>query len=473
MKNKTKIYIIIVCVAIISATGCSKKFLDQFPSDSVAQHQELSTITGLQDVLSGAYASLRATNFYGRSFPVVGDLQADNSYVEITNSGLYIPQYTYNVVNNDPIAAGIWSFGYSSISAVNQIIDADVTSPGVLQIKAEAYALRALVYFKLVNYYARPYTDNPNALGVPLVIHFSPSLFPARNKVSEVYAQIVSDLKTAVAGAAPYSTSIRLSKYAIEALLAKVYLYMGDNTNAKTAAVDVINNSGFTLVSASAYAGFWSNTAPRKDAVETMFEVDVSATENNGFNDLGAIYKNGFQDIYASSQLYNLYSATDVRRALLIPGTTKSGAAAYLVNKYPDALNTDKDNVRVMRLSEVYLIAAEASLPNSEADARTYLNALVAKRDPGFAGYTSTGAALLTDIVTERRKELAFEGDRLFDMNRLKQDISRSANPGAIQAGTGNVNLVIPYSSYLRIAPIPLSETTANANIASQQNPGY
>ncbi len=75
--------------------------------------------------------------------------------------------------------------------------------------------------------------------------------------------------------------------------------------------------------------------------------------------------------------------------------------------------------------------------------------------------------------ILERRKELAFEGDRFFDMNRLKRDITRSPNAGAIQAGSANANLVIPYSSIRRVLPIPQSEIQANPNIASQQNPGY
>ena len=194
---------------------------------------------------------------------------------------------------------------------------------------------------------------------------------------------------------------------------------------------------------------------------------------NNGFDDLGGIYENGYKDIYASSQLYALFSPTDVRNYLFVPGTTKNGAAAIVVNKYQNAGNDNRDNIKVMRLSEVYLVAAEASLPASEADAKTYLNDLVTQRDTAFAGYTSSGAALLNDIVQERRKELALEGDRLFDLNRLKQTITRVQNPGSIQAGPGNVNLVITYTDYRRIAPIPQSETQANTNIAGQQNPGY
>ena len=79
----------------------------------------------------------------------------------------------------------------------------------------------------------------------------------------------------------------------------------------------------------------------------------------------------------------------------------------------------------------------------------------------------------MSDIVIERRKELAFEGDRLFDLNRLKLPIARVVNAGAILAGQLNVNLNVPYADYRRIYPIPLNEIQANANIAGQQNTGY
>jgi hypothetical protein len=299
-------------------------------------------------------------------------------------------------------------------------------------------------------------------------LHYNPYDLPARSSVGEVYNQIVSDYQAAFANAPDYTSSVYLSKYAIEGLLAKAYLYMGDYQNAKNAAVDVINNAPFTLVTPANYDAYWSDPAPRTDAVETLFEVDADVINNNGFDDLGGIYINGYQDIYASRQVYDLYSNTDVRKTVLIEGTTKLGTDAVLVNKYPNAQNTDRDNLKVMRLSEVYLIAAEASARlGNDTDARLYLNTLMAQRDPSLV-YNSSGDQLISDIITERRKELAFEGDRLFDLNRLMLPIERVANPGSLPA-----ELSIPYSSDLRIYPIPQDEIQANPNLETEQNPGY
>ncbi len=453
--------------------GCKKSYLDKAPSDSILSDQALSTVAGLKDALNGAYSDMRSATLFGRDFPVIGDLQADNTFVETKNSGRYLAQYNYSVVVNDGVVSEMWTSAYQTILRVNRILESTLTGATVDQVKAEAAAIRAIMYFKLVNIYAKPYTDDPNALGVPLILKYDPFLYPARNTVKEVYTQIVADLTGAVPKAAAYTTSVRLSKYAIEGFLSKVYLYMGDNASAKTAALDVINNGGFQLLTPANYVSYWASPASRTDQLETLAEVDADVINNNGFDDLGGIYINGYQDIYASKQLVALYSATDIRAAVLMAGTTKNNAPAVLVNKFQNAENTsDRDNLKIMRLSEVYLVAAEASLPGNEADALKYLNALVSKRDPSLV-YASSGTTLLNDIVTERRKELAFEGDRFYDLNRLKLPVARVSNAGAITAGTGNVNLTVPYTDYRRLAPIPQSEFTVNKNIASQQNPGY
>ncbi|MGN6399912.1 MAG: RagB/SusD family nutrient uptake outer membrane protein [Flavisolibacter sp.] len=468
MKRINSIYYITLLTAALVMGGCKKSFLEKTPNDSLTPEQALKDEGSLTSAVNGAYSDLRSVSLYGRDFTIIGDLMADNTYVEKKNSGRYLIQYNYTMAANDGVATEMWTTAYTGILRANRVIDANVTGGNVAAIKAEAYAIRALLYFKLVNIYAKPYTDDPNALGVPLVLHYDPYNLPARNTVSEVYQQIISDLKAAFADGPAYTNSSRFSKYAIEALLAKVYLYMGDKTNAKASAVDVINNGGFTLVTPANYVNYWSNPSYRSDKVETLFEVDADVINNNGFDDFAGMYFEGYTDIYASSQLYDLYSATDVRKSVILSDTTaKTGSAAYMVTKFPNATNDDRDNIKVLRLSDVYLIAAEASLPN-ETDALMYLNALMAKRDPSFAGYTSSGAALLNDIITERRKELAFEGDRLYDLNRLKLPIERADNTAAIPAP-----LSIPYPFDKRIAPIPQAELQSNPNIAGQQNPGY
>jgi len=465
-KLLNKISILFIFSSLILAS-CSKSFIERDPFGSVPTGEAITDEASMQTALNGAYAALRNLGVYGRDWPVVGDLQADNTFLEVNNSGRYIAQYKYIFTRTDEVYGEMWNAAYTVILRANKIIDADITGDNINALKAQAYAIRALMYFKLVNTYARPYTDDPGKPGVPLVLHYDPYVQPPRNTVAEVYAQIISDYKIAFENADGYTNSVTLSKYAIEGLLAKAYLYMGDNTNAKKAAADVINHSEFSLVDAGNYYDFWKDPDIHTDAVEVMFEVDVDIIDNLGTDDLGAFYLGGYTDLYASNDLVNLYSPTDVRTSVLIPYYTKAGAPAVLVAKYQNSDNTkDRDNIKVLRLAEVYLIAAEASLPNNEEDARGYLNAVAETRDPDFSGYTSSGTELLNDIVTERRKELAFEGDRYYDLNRLKREINRGDNEGSISGPP-----TIPYNDYHRIAPIPETELQANPNI--EQNPDY
>lgn len=463
-------YLLILIAAGSMLGSCSKSFVTKSPYNAVSPSEALSTPSVLQSDLLAAYAELRGTDQFGRDWPVIGDLMADNTFLEARNSGRYIVQYGYIVPITDGPTDGIWSQSYNGILDCNEIINSGVTGANA-QI-SQALAIRALLYFKLVTYFATNYTTDTSAMGVPLVLTFNATALPGRASVGTIYNQIVSDLKTALTLDPPsYSNSVTLSKYAIEGLLARVYMYMGDYADALSMAQDVINNGPFTLVTAQNFTSFWADPGIHTDAIEVMFEIDFDAINNNGYDDLGGIYINGYQDLYCSSQLAYLYSNTDVRKQLLIFGQTKGGDTAWLVNKYPNATATDPDNPKVIRLSEVYLIAAECeNRLGDDVDAQTYVNDVAQTRDPAFAGYTDITAALLADIVQERRKELAFEGDRLFDLNRLGLPVNRAVNAGSTPLGNG---LSIAYPDNLRIAPIPQAEILRNPTIASQQNPGY
>jgi hypothetical protein len=336
------------------------------------------------------------------------------------------------------------------------------------QYKGEAYAIRALNYFTLVRYFARPYTDNPAGLGVPITLSYNPDAKPPRSTVAEVYTQILDDLNKAYTLMTKFTNSSQFSKYAAKALQAKVYLTMGDKTNAKTAALDVINNSGFTSLTTANHAAYWASGIVRTDKLETLFEVSSDAVANLAFDALSYIYSQAgnYGDLVVSDELYAKFDAADVRRALypVVPRPANPpGASIPTVNKYP-VISGDLSDTKVLRLSEMYLIAAEASLPGNEADALTYINYITSRRSaPAIA---STGATLLEDILTERRRELAFEGDRYMDLMRLKRDVVRSTN---YPASARN----IPYSNFRRVLPIPQTELDANPAIRTQQNPGY
>ena len=261
-----------------------------------------------------------------------------------------------------------------------------------------------------------------------------------------------------------------VTKYAAKAMQARLALFKGDWNGAKAAALDVVNNGGFTLASSANYVNYWKSPSPQAAKVETILEITSDAVANGGFDALAYFYDaTGYGDAIATDELYNLYSATDVRRNLMVAGT-KGGQAVKFVTKYPNSNNAaEKDDTKIIRYAEVLLILAEAyARTNDNANALIYVNMVAKQRDPSFAGYTSTGTDLIDDILEERRKELAFEGHRYFDLTRTNQNVVRVNLNGNYPS---TAPLTLPTSSSKRIWAIPQSERDANPNIS--QNPGY
>jgi starch-binding outer membrane protein, SusD/RagB family len=463
-----KYKLMVLAVAAAAFTSCKKSFLELTPPTVLTPEQALAAESDLLVALRGIYASYRAVDFYGRTVPVLGDLMADNSYLSVQNTNRYTLFYNYTFNVTDGNIEGLWNSAYNTILRANNVINSTVpANANVNQYRGEAYALRALAYFTLVRAFAKPYTDAPASLGVPIITTYNTELKPTRNTVSEVYTLIQADLTQAYSlmSAATFTNSSQFSKFAARGLQAKVYLTMGDKANAKTAALDVITNGGFVSVTAANYVAYWQNPAISSTKGETLYEVSSDAVNNLAFDALSYLYSQGgnYGDLLCSDALYALFSATDVRRGLYPTGNRPAGVPVVFVEKYP-SINGDRSDTKVLRLSEMYLIAAEASLPANEADALTYINYITSRRNA--TAIASTGAALLEDVLTERRKELAFEGDRYYDLQRLKRDVQRNNNyPASAQT--------IAFTNFRRIFPIPQRELNANPNIRTQQNSGY
>ena len=465
MKRITIKNMIVTTVLFLSLASCEKSFLELKPPTSLTPEFALATEADLQVALRGAYSGLKSTALYGRSLMVLGDMMADNTYQSSLNTNRYTNFNLYNYLVTDGDVAGLWNASYTVILRANNIINSPIAdNANVQQIKGEAYAIRALAYYNLVRYFASPYTLDPSKLGVPIVTTYQADLKPERAKIADVYTLINKDLTQAYTLMTKFTNSSQFSKYSAKALQAKVYLAMGDKTNAKTAALDVITNSGFTAISSAAHTGYWAGVAPRTDKVETLLEISFDAVANNAFDALSYIYlqSGNYGDMLCSSELYDLFETADIRKSLYATGI-RGGLASVFVNKY-SSFTGDHSDTKVIRMSEMYLIAAEASYPSNTADALKYVNEVTSRR--GATAIASSGSALLEDIITERRKELAFEGERYLDMQRLQRNIARSKNYPASA-------LSIDFTNYRRIMPIPQGELDANPSIKSQQNPGW
>ena len=471
---KIKISLITVSLSFLILTGvsCKKDFLDKDPYGGLPTNEAITNVDDMETALHGAYAVLRSPNLYGRTVPLFADLFADNVYISSENSNRYLDFFQVVMTVNNGNAQGIWQTAYNLILNANNIINSSLNgSAEIDQIRGEALALRALMYFELVKHFSKPYTVDPNGRGVPLVLVYDPFIKPQRNTTSEVYTQIENDLKQAIQLMTIPRSSGYFSRPAAQALLARMHQFKGEWAKALTAAENVINNSGYALLEINEVLGYWNANTPRQDQLETLFEVVFDLVGNAGNDALPYFYDQvGYGDALAAQSLYNLYSTSDVRRLLILPSSPIRGDVR-VVNKYPNSTQPDKDEFKVIRMSEVYLIAAEAAYQlSNEPLARGYVNDVATRRVVGFTGYTSTGTALLSDILLERRKELAFEGHRYWDIARYNQNVTRVNLAGNYPAG---IPLTISTTNFRRILPIPQAELDANPNIRSQQNPGY
>jgi len=465
-------YLFLIAGITLFSSSCKKDFLNRRPYDSVSSDVAITNVQDMQAALSGAYANLRSSSLYGRDAILFGDLVADNLYISSNNSGRALDMYQINYTVTNATAQGIWQNAYSTILDANNVINSNLTgSAQVDQIRGEALALRAFIYSELLKFFAKPYAVDPNGLGVPLVLEYNPTFKPSRNTTTEVYTQIEADLTNAIGLMTETKSSGFFSKYAAKALLARIYQFKGAWDKALSTAKDVIDNSGYTLLEKDEVLSFWDNNTDRTDKKEVLFEVVHDVSGNAGKESMPYLFdQNGYGDALVAESFYDIFSNTDIRKDLITVGSDQRGPDVKVVAKFPNAGSADPDDMKILRLSEVYFIAAEASYNlNIESDALDYVNAIATRRDDSFTGYSSTGTDLLDDILLERRKELAFEGHRYWDLVRYSKDVVRIN----LDNNYINVPLTLAAGDFHRIFPIPQKELDANVNLREEQNNGY
>ena len=373
---------------------------------------------------------------------------------------------------------------------VNALADVDEADKD--NIVGQALVIRALIYFELVNYFGQTYSyaGSYTHWGVPLITEpVGVDDDPGRAMVDEVYAQILLDLEgdgtTAGAvdllssGTSPFYIDVNGAK----ALLSRVYLYMVDPddptsepsaTNLQKAsdyAQEVINSGLYALIPNADYKDSWFLSSYDQHS-EQIFYLKFSETDSWSVDMLGSMYmETGYGDILATEDLLDLYDAGDVRLGWF----RESGGLTY-IEKFPgrrtdytipeSQVNIAINNHPIFRLAEMYLNAAEAeALLGNYATAASLLSAITSRA--GAAPVLETGAGLVDRIKVERRKELCFEGHRLWDLQRWHENVERTdlTSPAVIAE--------VEYGSYLYAYPIPDREVQANPVIAEQQNPGY
>jgi len=432
MKN-----IFIALLALLLVTACDND-LDQFPSN-IASADSLTDFAG---VLNAAY-------FYQHSgatpMAVMGDFRADNGLFQEE------PYPSFDRYNGDLVDMEDQFFGpfytgmYKSILSANNVIENSTNGTEI----GEAKFLRALAYFKLV----RVFGD------VPLNTSASPSATDssilARQPASSIYSLIVQDLNDAIAALGSEINNGRASKLAAQGMLGKVYMQLGDFNNGATNLGAVVNGAAGAGISLQEdFASIFGVDNDLNSEIIYATQISSSINDEYGFSEFWS-WSAGLDtkslepldpDLVAAFDA----SPGDLRRDVTID-TEKMASP-----KFPQSGGPDHDWIE-LRLGDVILLYAEAlNETGNSSGAVTELNKI--RTRAGLENSTaSSQGEVRTAIANERRLELAFEGQRWFDL---------------VRTGTVNAEMGQSIDPKYHLFPMPISEVLASFGVITQ-NDGY
>lgn len=490
LKMKKLIYIIIA----ISFFGCKKSFLEQAPNgNSISANTYYNSISEVEGATFVQYTFIDYNDWWQTQWwrSVSGEAASDNAWIGVNGgqgTAVQAAHYTLNA-ENDRVEAH-WIMTYKAIFGFNATIEGIEKSTVDATVKSRCIAelkfLRAFMYWDLV----RNWGD------VPLI---TKTLSPAQNdygrtSAAEVYNFIKADL-TAAIGVLPrkseYSTSnkFRISKGAVQALLAKIQLYTENWAEASSLADQVINSGDYSLE--PEFGSIWSmtNYNGRESIFETQFQFSVQyptignffpttsmspAESGWGYFTPSSDLENAFKSEGDSTRLnwtimrHNFPVAGDpaVTRFDARPSSEKSARfnrKVYIPRAERTAGGRFSKDVIHLRLADVYLIKAEAAAMLSQTNPALAALKVIRDRVGLTTNMSLTGWTLIDAVRKERRLEMALEGDRLYDLRRWKN-----------QSGTPVINTVMgPNGSFVNYNTVTSTDKYEKGNLNEAQNKGF
>ena len=488
-----KYLILFAALGLLGFSSCDG-FLNMQPSNSGNAETAIVTPADAKVVINGIMRSMSSSNYYGRNFIMYGDAKGGDLTIYSAGRGLDA-LYSFNHTPTSNSYSGFWETGYYCIMQLNNLLEnidrlESAGGTGFSFYKGQALTLRALIYFDMVRLYGLPYNYDKSSYGVPNITKtLEADAQPVRATVEENYKQILADLATAMPLLAGNKSPQNgyIGYYANIAIQARVKLYMEDYDGALTAAREIIEKSSYKLYQPSEWVSSWS----KQYGSESIFEIGIDKESDLGTSSLGFYLMrygqvSGAQGWFLASDYFLArlgQDASDVRWGIMdndeywVETKEARKGACY---KYLGTTSLSGDgketytavNVKVIRLSEIYLIAAEAALHAKTPDAALaaiYLNE-VRKRAPQL---TPADASTVTDdmILDERSKELFGEGQRFFDMIRKNKTIEFNDDFQGVPVSKREKTLDRTFNKI--VLPISQSEINANPALADEQNEAY
>lgn len=457
---------------------------------NIVQESELSeevafqTVDDLASGMSGAYAMYNPDS--GSDVVFLSAVFTDEIKRGIDSNGSGSETYNFLITPLSPEPNAIWTARYFCINRINRVLrnfdrvvanaaPADVARAN--NIKGQLHALRALCHFDIYQYFT-PELQNPNSPSA-IIMDFVPDIrdvFP-RNNAGEVVSFILSDLDvaTSLLGTV-YSPdgSFYLTPEAVDFIRAKVLLYSnstGNSADVEAIAFRILQSH--PIADFAGYEALWQDDLAQTD--EDIWTIHrpqgaggvASIFYANETNATGAVY------IEMSFGLFDLYSANDIRGLIWLDGT--STPTNLFLDKYPGSSRGLLTNhFKAFRSAEMALVLAEArarqgNFTGAEQAIMLLRNQRIAGADP--ANFGNSLQTALTEILLERRKELAFEGHRYIDLKRIGREIGVNLVRDSRDCTSFSAACSLPTTDYRFTMPIPTNETNPNPGI--QQNPQY
>lgn len=480
-----KIYSIALLASVMLWSISCSDYLDFEETDVIAGDVALKTVENNESAIMGAYGGVD-----NLMTVLLNSVFSD----EVKTAGEFYNAATTHEWKYGPIDVGLRD-SYTAIDPQYRVIDrvnrvlarlnlADSTRVGDntlrKRLRGEALFLRAQAHFELYRYYGPAQFAN-DALAMPYME--APSMAAqARIRTDEYFQKLNRDITDAKALLPATITDInRANVVSANGLHARIALYSQQWADAETFATTYIN--AVPLATLAEFPGIWTDANTREQAYRIVRTAALGR--------IGSLYRGtsasatniGVITWTVSNKLYDSYSPTDIRRtAYFVTDATLAGLnrpnadrPGLIIFKYAGgaygSATENMVNSKMMRTSEMYLIRAEARAEQNKISgansAESDLNALRVVRITDHTDITlTTRDQAITEIMTERFKELAFEGHRFFDLKRKGLPIERlAADIAATDART------MPANDFRFALPIPDPEMKANS--AMVQNAGY
>ena len=508
-----KIFVIIFCIICIVSVGCKKIFLEQQDPNAIPTKDFFQTETDVLLALNGTYEALRSGSGVGEGSTLYNEERSDNAgrNDNQSNAGEPFQFNDFSLLASNTYIKTHWFNLYSIITRANFIIDgAEKVSYANAATKnnylAEARFIRAFIYFNL----AMKWGD------VPLVLSPITNVSQANEQNSRVnkkivYDSIVADLKfgaenSSLPNIRATADKGRVGKAAINGLLGKVYLTMATtldaanrNTNlaqAKKYLDDCYAMRDFGNLSEIPYADVF-DVEKKLTNKETLFQIQYKQGDPNFSSSIAANYQARGETINSQRagtgaggvtklDLINDFETGDIRKNFSVKFATNATVNDWFVTKFRDvsaAAGTNGwggNDWIILRYADVILLLAEVNnyLGNTDV-AIGYLNQVrtraglpdynTAKANPAYAAKYPT---LKLAILHERRAELAFENQRLFDLLRTftpQEFVDYFKAKNQADYGLAKISNIGTKDYYY---PIPFDEHKLNPE-KMYQNPGY